>query len=129
MQLPAPAPQVLGFALVFLAVVIGGALIGTVLAKLLQAVGLRRRRSNAGRAVRPRPRTAAGAGRRAARGTDGDPAAGLVAEFNSRAAFADAALALRPYLPADWASRLDYSAAGGKPAAPGSAVEPRGQRT
>ncbi|MBK7744794.1 MAG: CvpA family protein [Betaproteobacteria bacterium] len=39
MQLPAPAPQVLGFVLVFLAVVIGGALLGTVLAKLLQAVG------------------------------------------------------------------------------------------
>ncbi|MBK7744793.1 MAG: CvpA family protein [Betaproteobacteria bacterium] len=38
--------------------------------------------------------------------------------------FADAALALRPYLPADWAARLDYSAAGGKPAAPGSAGRP-----
>ena len=43
--------------------------------------------------------------------------------------FADAALELRPYLPADWAARLDYSAAGSKPAAPGNAVEPRGQRT
>ncbi len=129
MQLPAPAPQVLGFALVFLAVVIGGALVGTVLAKLLQAVGLG--------AVDRMLGALFGLARGLLLVLAGVLLAGLTAIprqdwwQNSILAprFADAALALRPYLPADWASRLDYSAAGGKPAAPGSAADPRGQRT
>ena len=42
--------------------------------------------------------------------------------------FAAAALSLRPYLPRDWADRLDYSAAGSLPTAPGPAAEPGVQR-
>ena len=42
--------------------------------------------------------------------------------------FAAAALSLRPYLPRDWADRLDFSAAGSLPTAPGPAAGPGVQR-
>lgn len=129
MQLPAPAPQILGFGLVFLGIVIGGALVGTALAKLLHAVGL---------GVVDRLLGALfGFGRGLLLVLAGVLLAGLTSMprqdwwQNSTLApwFAEAVLALRPYLPAGWVDGLDYSAAGRKPAAPGSAVEPRRQRT
>jgi membrane protein required for colicin V production len=129
LQLPAPAPQALGFGLVFLGVLIGGSLLGMLLARLLQAVGLGPLDRLLGAVF--------GFGRGLLVVLAGVLVAGLTAIprqdwwQNSFLAprFADVVLSLRSHLPADWADRLDYSAAGRKPAAPANAVEPRGQRT
>jgi membrane protein required for colicin V production len=129
LQLPAPAPQVIGFALVFLGIIIVGALAGSALAKLLHAVGLGVVDRVLGGLF--------GFGRGLLLVLAGVLVAGLTSVprqdwwQNSILAprFAEAVLSLGHYLPAGWVDHLDYSAAGRKPAAPGSAVDPRRQRT
>ncbi len=128
LQLPPGATQALGYGLTFLAVVIAGSLAGLLLARLLQAVGLG-----------PLDRLL-GALFGLARGLLLVLAGTLVAGVtdvpkqdwwqNSILAphFAAAALSMRPYLPRDWADRLDYSAAGSLPTAPGPAAGPGVQR-
>jgi membrane protein required for colicin V production len=127
--IPPSAAAVLAFLLVFLAIVIGGAVVGLLVAKLLRAVGL-------------------GFVDRLFGAVFGLLRAGLLllvaaliaglTSFprhdwwqNSMSAprLADIVLALRPYWPADWADRLDYSAAGVQPDIPEGAIVRRGHRT
>jgi membrane protein required for colicin V production len=126
LSLPSPASQALGFALVFLGVVVAGALAGMLLARLLRAVGLGTVDRLFGSLF--------GLGRGILVVLAGVLVAGFTAIprhdwwQNSVLAshFAEAVLAVRPYLPADWAARLDYSAPGSLGAPPGRAFEPRG---
>lgn len=129
LSLPSLASQALGFALVFLGVVVAGALVGIVLARALRAVGLG-----------PVDRLF-GALFGLGRGILVVLAGVLLAGFTAiprhdwwqnsilAAHFTGAVLAVRPYLPAEWAARLDYSAPGSPGASPGRAFEPRGSRS
>jgi membrane protein required for colicin V production len=126
--LPPTATRWVGFSIVILGILIAGSATGLMLARLLQAVGL----GTVDRLL--------GAGFGLARGVllvlAGTLVAGITAIprqdwwQNSILAphFAEAALSLRPYLPRDWADRLDYSAAGSPPAVPGPAAGPGGKR-
>jgi membrane protein required for colicin V production len=112
--------HVIAFALVLVGVLVAGALIGTLLSKMLRAVGL-------GLLDR-----ALGAVFGVARGVAMILlfvlVAGLTtlphAEWWQNAAtapyFVDGALALRPWLPPAWAERLDYSGAERRPARKGT---------
>ncbi len=126
--IPPPAAQVLGFALVFLAVVIAGALVGTMLARLLHAVGL---------GIVDRLLGAVfGLGRGLLLVAIGVLLAGLTTlprqDWWQNSWLADPlvriVLSLSADLPAGWAERLDFSAAGKLPV-PGTAADPRSQRT
>jgi membrane protein required for colicin V production len=129
LSLPSLASQALGFALVFLGVVVAGALVGIVLARALRAVGLG--------AVDRLFGALFGLGRGLLVVLAGVLLAGFTAIprhdwwQNSvlAAHFTEAVLAVRPYLPAEWAARLDYSAPGSPGAPPGRAFEPRGSRS
>jgi membrane protein required for colicin V production len=126
--MPAPAAQVLGFSLVFLAIVIAGALIGMLLARVLHAVGLGAVDSLLGALF--------GLGRGLVVVLVGVLLAGLTALprqdwwQNSRLAepLVGCVLSLSPYLPEGWAERLDFSASGKRPV-PGTPAESRTQRT
>jgi membrane protein required for colicin V production len=112
------AKHVIAFALIFVAVLIAGALVAYLLSKMVHAVGL----GFVDRFL--------GAVFGLARGGIIVVLAALVAgvtalprhDWWQNAALGPsvvaAALALRPWLPAPWAERLDYSATGRKPARP-----------
>jgi membrane protein required for colicin V production len=125
--IPPPAAQVIGFAAVFIAVVVAGALAGTLMAKLLHAVGL---------GIVDRLLGAVfGFGRGLLLVAIGVLLAGLTTlprqDWWQNSLFADPlvriVLSFSAELPAGWADRLDYSAAGKSPV-PGRAVDPRSQR-
>jgi len=125
----APAARhVIAFALIFIAVLVVGALAAHVLARFLRAVGL----GFVDRFL--------GAVFGLARGVTIVLLAVLVAGLTTlprndwwqNAALVpplvESALALRPWLPAVWAERLDYSAAGRKPARPEKQAAPEAGR-
>ncbi len=121
--------HVLGFALVFVGVLVAGALVAHLLAKLVHAVGLGFVDRVLGALF--------GLARGAAIAVLFVLVAGLTAlprqEWWQNAWLAPvlvtAALSLRPWLPAAWADRLDYSRQGRPPARPGvtAAAAPPGE--
>lgn len=125
--IPPPAAQVIGFAAVFIVVVIAGALAGTLMARLLHAVGLG--------IVDRRLGAVFGLGRGLLLVAIGVLLAGLTTlprqDWWQNSLLADPlvriVLSLAAELPAGWAERLDYSAAGILPV-PGRAADPRSQR-
>jgi membrane protein required for colicin V production len=118
---PAARP-VLACVLIFVVVLAAGALVAFVLAKALRAIGLGFLDRFLGAAF--------GAARGLAIALLFVLVAGLTAlprqDWWQNAllapALATAALALRPWLPATWAERLDYSRAGRRPVRPGAAA-------
>lgn len=116
------AKQVIAFALIFVASLATGAVVGHVLAKAARAIGLGFLDRLLGAAF--------GAAKGGAIALLFVLVAGLTTLprndwwQNSMLAppLATAALALRPYLPAAWAERLDYSRPGRRPARTGAAA-------
>jgi membrane protein required for colicin V production len=116
------ARHVLAFALVLIGVLIAGAALAFLLSRLIRAAGLGSLDRFLG--------VFFGLARGAAIAVLFVLVAGVTAlpryEWWQNAslvpALVTAALALRPWLPAAWAGRLDYSPAGGKPARPGAAA-------
>jgi membrane protein required for colicin V production len=116
------ARQVLAFALIFIGVLMAGALIAHVLTRMVRAVGLGFLDRLLGAIF--------GMARGAAIVVLFVLVAGVTAlprqEWWQNASLgpvlATAALALRPWLPPAWAGRLDYSPAGPPPARPGAAT-------
>ena len=116
------ARQVLGYALVFIGVLVAGAAVAYLLSRLIRAAGLGFLDRFLGACF--------GLARGVALVVLFVLVAGLTAlpryEWWQNASLAPtlvtAALALRPWLPAAWAGRLDYSRAGRKSARPGAAA-------
>jgi membrane protein required for colicin V production len=118
---PAARP-VLAYALIFIVMLVAGALVAVVVSKAVRAVGLGFLDRFLGAVF--------GAARGGAVVMLFVLVAGLTAlprqdwwqNALSAPALATAALSLRPWLPPTWAERLDYSRAGRKPARPGVAA-------
>lgn len=116
------ARQVLAFALVFVGVLVAGAAVAHLLSRLIRAAGL----GFVDRFLGAFFGFARGLGMVVlfvlVAGVTALPRNDWWQNASLVPALVTAALALRPWLPAAWAGRLDYSRAGGKPARPGAAA-------
>jgi membrane protein required for colicin V production len=109
---------VIAFVGIFLAAILAGALIAWPLRAVVRKAGLGFVDATLGRDVRPRARACAHGRVRARAGATGLAQREWWQNAYLAPTLASAALSLRPWLPHDWAERLDFSAAGTAPVAP-----------